>query len=70
MHLFHHYTVVAVVAVVVNGADVGFIMKNAVEDRPCRRSAVRDWGPEEWFALEGCGSEELSKPGKEYSQLF
>src|SRR5215472_16576749 len=35
-----------------------------LEDRPCRRWAVREWGPEEWFAVEGCGSDELSKPGK------
>ena len=39
-----------------------------LEDRPCRRSAVRDWGPEEWFAVEGCGSDELRKPGKELAR--
>ena len=39
-----------------------------LEDRPCRRSAVRDWGPEEWFAVEGGGSDELSKPGKELAR--
>src|SRR5215471_17208716 len=39
-----------------------------LEDRPCRRSAVGDWGPEEWFAVEGCGSDELRKPGKELAR--
>jgi len=37
-----------------------------LEDRPCRRSAVGD--PEECFAVEGCGSDELSKPGKELAR--
>ena len=39
-----------------------------LEDRPCRRSAVGKRGPEEWFAAERCGSEELSKPGKELAR--
>ena len=39
-----------------------------LEDRPCRRSAVGDWGPEEWFAVEGCGRDELRKTGKELAR--
>lgn len=44
-----------------------------LEDRPCRRSAFDakapgDPGPEESFAVEGCSSDELSKPGKELAR--
>jgi len=39
-----------------------------LEDRPCRRSAVRDLTPEGSFAVEGCGSDELRKPGKELAR--
>lgn len=39
-----------------------------LEGRLCRRSAVGDGCPEEWFAVEGCGSDELSKPGKELAR--
>ncbi|PYT23919.1 MAG: hypothetical protein DMG57_30440 [Acidobacteria bacterium] len=42
MHLFHRYTVVAVV---VKGADVGFIMKNAVYHGPTPLAAAAIPGP-------------------------